>query len=70
MRERVSRRTSGRPEDILDTELDRLAVLVGEALREVSRSVRGDGPSYAGHDLVGQDLRDRPGPAPTCAVRC
>ena len=23
----------------------------------VSRSVRGDGPSYAGHDLVGQDLR-------------
>ena len=57
LRERVSGRTSGRPEDILDTELDRLAVLVGEALREVSRSVRGDGPSYAGHDLVGQDLR-------------
>ena len=32
-------------------------MLVGEALRDVSRSVRGDGPSYAGHDLVGQDLR-------------
>ena len=57
LRERVSGRTSGRPEEILDTELDRLAVLVGEALREVSRSVRGDGPSYAGHDLVGHDLR-------------
>ena len=46
-----------RPEDILDTDLDRLAVLVGEALRGVSRSVRGDGPSYAGHDLMGRDLR-------------
>ena len=57
LRERVSGRTSGRPEDILDTELDRLAVLVGEALRGVSRSVRGDGPTFAGHDLVGQDLR-------------
>ncbi len=31
--------------------------LVGEALRGVSRAVRGDGPTYAGHDLVGQDLR-------------
>jgi uncharacterized protein YjbI with pentapeptide repeats len=58
LRERVSSHTSGRPEDILDTDLDRLAVLVGEALRGVSRSVRGDGPSYAGHDLVGRDLRD------------
>ena len=57
LRERVSGRTSGRPEEILDTDLDRLAVLVGEALREVSRSVRGDGASYVGHDLVGQDLR-------------
>ena len=58
LRERVSGRTAGRPEEILDIELDRLAALVGEALREVSRSVRGDGPSYAGHDLAGQDLRD------------
>jgi Pentapeptide repeats (8 copies) len=57
LRERVSGHTEGRPGDILDTDLDRLAVLVGEALRAVSRSVRGDGPTYAGHDLVGQDLR-------------
>jgi len=57
LRERVSDRTSGRPEEILETELDRLAVLVGEALRGVSRAVRGDGPTYAGHDLVGRDLR-------------
>lgn len=57
LRERVAARTLGRPDDILDTDLDELAVLVGEALRGVSRAVRGDGPSYAGHDLAGQDLR-------------
>jgi hypothetical protein len=55
--ERVSSHASGRPDDILDTDLDRLAVLVGEALRGVSSSVRGDGPSYSGQDLAGQDLR-------------
>ncbi|HEX5088594.1 MAG TPA: pentapeptide repeat-containing protein [Nocardioides sp.] len=57
LRRRVEARTSGDPAFILDTDLDRLAALVGELLRGVSRSVRGDGPSYAGHDLVGQDLR-------------
>ena len=57
LRDTVSSHTSGRPEDILDTDLDRLAALVGEALRGVSRSVRDEGPSYAGHDLAGQDLR-------------
>jgi uncharacterized protein YjbI with pentapeptide repeats len=57
LRERISSRTTGHPADILDTDLDRLAVLVGEALRAVSRSARGDGPSYAGQDLVGRDLR-------------
>ena len=55
--EEVSAATHGRPEDILDTDLDELAGLVGEALRGVSRAVRGDGPTYAGHDLMGQDLR-------------
>jgi len=58
LRERVSRQTSGEPEEILGTDLDRLAALVGEALRGVSRAVRDDGPSYAGHDLVGHDLRE------------
>jgi uncharacterized protein YjbI with pentapeptide repeats len=57
LRERVSGRTGGRPHDILDTDLDELSGVVGEALRAVSRAVRGDGPSYAGHDLAGQDLR-------------
>jgi len=53
----VSGHTEGRPEEILDTDLDRLAGLVGAALREVSRTVRGPGPSYVGNDLVGHDLR-------------
>jgi len=57
LRARVAGHTTGSPEEILETELDRLAALVGEALREVSRSVRGDGPTYAGHDLAGRDLR-------------
>jgi uncharacterized protein YjbI with pentapeptide repeats len=39
-------------------DLVRLRVLVGEALRSVSESVRGAGPSYAGQDLVGRDLRE------------
>ena len=58
LRERVAGHTSGAPEDILGTDLDRLSVSVGDALRGVSRAVRGDGPSYAGHDLAGRDLRD------------
>ena len=58
LRTRVSGHTGGRPEDILGVDLDRLTVLVGEALRSVSASVRGDGPSYAGQDLLGRDLRD------------
>jgi uncharacterized protein YjbI with pentapeptide repeats len=58
LRERVARHTQGSPAEILDIELDRLAAVVGEALREVSRSVRGPGPSYVGHDLMGRDLRD------------
>lgn len=60
LRERVAARTRGRPAEILETDLDRLAVQVGEALREVSRSVRGDGPSYTGQDLAGRDLRSVP----------
>jgi uncharacterized protein YjbI with pentapeptide repeats len=57
LREQVSAHTEGAPDEILDTDLDQLAALVGEALRGVSRSVRGDGASYAGNDLMGQDLR-------------
>jgi len=57
LREEVFGRTSLAPAEILDTDLDRLAALVGEQLRGVSRAVRGGGPSYAGNDLVGQDLR-------------
>lgn len=57
LRGQVARHTEGTPAEILDTELDRLAALVGEALREVSRGVRGGGPSYVGNDLVGHDLR-------------
>jgi hypothetical protein len=57
LREEVSEHADGRPNDILDTDLDRLAILVGDALRGVSRSVRGAGPSYAGNDLAGHDLR-------------
>jgi uncharacterized protein YjbI with pentapeptide repeats len=57
LRDRVSGHTEGRPADILDVDLDRLTVQVGEALRSVSASVRGDGPSYAGQDLLGRDLR-------------
>jgi hypothetical protein len=57
LRERVAAHTSGSPAEILDTELEPLAAAVGQALRGVSRAVRGDGPSYAGNDLVGHDLR-------------
>lgn len=58
LRERVAGHTVGRPEDLLDVELDRLAALVGEELRSVSRSVRGpDGESWSGADLAGHDLR-------------
>jgi uncharacterized protein YjbI with pentapeptide repeats len=57
LRARVSGHTGGGPSEILAVDLDRLTVLVGEALRRVSGSVRGDGPSYAGQDLVGRDLR-------------
>jgi hypothetical protein len=57
LRDRVAAQTTGSPEEILGTELDVLTGVVGEALRDVSRSVRGGGPSYAGNDLVGHDLR-------------
>ena len=57
LRRRVEGHTTGRPEEILEVDLDRLAAAVGELLRAASRSVRGDGPTYAGHDLVGRDLR-------------
>jgi uncharacterized protein YjbI with pentapeptide repeats len=58
LRARVAGHTAGRPAEILDVDLDRLTVLVGEALRGVSVAVRGDGPSFAGQDLLGHDLRD------------
>ena len=57
LRARVSGLTSLGPADILGTDLDRLSATVGSLLQDVSRSVRGDGPSYVGHDLVGRDLR-------------
>jgi uncharacterized protein YjbI with pentapeptide repeats len=57
LRSTVSAHTEGRPEEILDTDLDQLSGLVGDALRGVSREVRGDGPTYAGRDWMGQDLR-------------
>ena len=57
LRGRVSAATEGTPAEVLDVELDRLAALVGDALRRVSDEVRGAGPSYAGADLVGRDLR-------------
>jgi hypothetical protein len=60
LRDRVSAATLGTPAEVLDVELDRLAARVGDALGAVSRSVRGDGPSYARKDLVGRDLRSVP----------
>ena len=57
LRERVDAATTGTPDEVLDVELDRLAARVGDALGGASRLVRGDGPSYAGQDLVGRDLR-------------
>jgi pentapeptide repeat protein len=60
LRDRVSAATLGTPAEVLDVELDRLAARVGDALGAVSREVRGAGPSYAGQDLVGRDLRDVP----------
>jgi hypothetical protein len=57
LRARVSAHTAGAPAELLDVDLDELTALVGEALREVSGSVRGVGPSYAGQDLLGRDLR-------------
>lgn len=53
----VAAHTAGSPTAVLEADLDRLTSRVGETLREVSRSVRGAGPSYAGHDLAGRDLR-------------
>jgi hypothetical protein len=60
LRERVADATLGTPAEVLDVELDRLAARVGDALGSVSRSVRGEGPSYAGQDLAGRDLRAVP----------
>ena len=58
LRDRVAGHTVGRPEELLDVELDRLAALVGEQLRSVSRAVRRpDGESWVGADLAGHDLR-------------
>ncbi len=57
LRAEVAEHTEGAPAQILGTDLDQLASAVGEALRAVSRAVRGGGPSYVGNDLVGQDLR-------------
>jgi uncharacterized protein YjbI with pentapeptide repeats len=58
LREQVERHTYGRPAEILEIELDRLAAVVGEALREVSRSARDPaGEAWSGADLAGRDLR-------------
>ena len=58
LRAEVEGHTLGLPEELLDVELDRLASLVGEVLRSVSRAVRGpDGESWSGADLAGHDLR-------------
>ncbi len=57
LRERVVAATYGTPDQVLDAEVDRLAALVGDALAGVSSAVRGNGPSYAGEDLAGRDLR-------------
>jgi len=58
LRAEVADHTVGRPEELLEVELDRLSALVGEVLREVSRSVRDpDGERWSGADLAGHDLR-------------
>ncbi|QIG43261.1 pentapeptide repeat-containing protein [Nocardioides anomalus] len=57
LRAGVDRQRSGTSAEILDTELDLLQAHVGAALREVSATVREDGPSYAGQDWLGRDLR-------------
>jgi hypothetical protein len=58
LRAEVSGHTLGRPEELLDVELDRLATVVGEVLRSVSRAVRDpDGERLSGADLAGHDLR-------------
>jgi hypothetical protein len=57
LRDRVAAATEGTPGEVLDVELDQLAARVGDALSAVSVDLRGDGPSYAGQDLVGRDLR-------------
>ena len=57
LRDRVAGHTGGGAAAVLEVDLDRLTVRVGEVLRGVSASVRGDGPSYAGQDWLGRDLR-------------
>jgi len=58
LRAEVAGLTLGRPEELLDVELDRLAATVGDVLRSVSRSVRGpEGEPLSGADLAGHDLR-------------
>ena len=58
LRAEVEGHTLGRPEELLDVELDRLAGLVGDVLRSVSRTVRSpDGERLSGADLAGHDLR-------------
>jgi hypothetical protein len=60
LRDRVASATLGTPGEVLDVELDRLAARVGDMLGDLSRSVRGEGPSYAGQELLGRDLRSLP----------
>jgi hypothetical protein len=57
LRARVEAATLGTPAEVLAVDVDRLAATVGAALSAVSAAVRGDGPSYAGRDLAGRDLR-------------
>jgi len=48
----------GTPEELVALDVDALAGRVGPLLRAHSAGVRGpDGPSYAGADLLGRDLR-------------
>lgn len=58
LRLEVERLTALPPSDLLALDLDALHARVGAALRAHSLAVRGpDGPSYAGVDWVGRDLR-------------
>ena len=70
LRERVSAATEGTPVEVLDVELDRLAALVGDALRGSARTCAAPDRRTPAPTSWARTCAPPTWPAPTCAARC